>query len=149
MTGESTPNILQRMVAKRDQGGFTLIELLIVIIILAILAAIVVFAVGSTNQNAIASSCNADAKSVETAMEAYKAQTGGYPSAIDVLTTTQATSVNGVAETVGPWLKTAPGSSNYSISIDTSGDVWITGPKGVGTPVNYDVTPGVCSNLPS
>ena len=55
MNEKSTPNILQRMVAKRDQGGFTLIELLIVIIILAILAAIVVFAVGSTNTNAIAS----------------------------------------------------------------------------------------------
>ena len=67
------------MVAKRDQGGFTLIELLIVIIILAILAAIVVFAVGSTNTNAIASSCNADAKSVETALEAYKAQISTLP----------------------------------------------------------------------
>ena len=67
------------MVAKRDQGGFTLIELLIVIIILAILAAIVVFAVGNTNTNAIASSCNADAKSVETALEAYKAQIDFVP----------------------------------------------------------------------
>src|SRR5271168_1860673 len=86
MSTERTPNALQRMVAKRDQGGFTLIELLIVIIILAILAAIVVFAVGSTNTNAIASSCNADAKSVETALEAYKAQITSYPSTMSALT---------------------------------------------------------------
>src|SRR5579862_6589118 len=104
MKEQPTPNLLQRMVARRDQGGFTLIELLIVIIILAILAAIVVFAVGSTNSNAIASSCNADAKSVETALEAYKAQTGSYPAdaaASSVLTTTNAATVNGVSETIG------------------------------------------------
>ncbi len=111
MNEKSTPNILQRMVAKRDEGGFTLIELLIVIIILAILAAIVVFAVGSTNSNAIASSCNADAKSVETALEAYKAQIGSYPAATaasTLLVTSTVTTVNGVNETVGPWLKEWP-----------------------------------------
>ncbi len=120
MNEQSTPNILQRMVAKRDQGGFTLIELLIVIIILAILAAIVVFAVGSTNTNAIASSCNADAKSVETALEAYKAQITSYPANIAALTTSVTTTVNGVNETVGPWLKETPSTTNYTISFDSA-----------------------------
>jgi len=123
MIEEHSPNVLQRMVAKRDQGGFTLIELLIVIIILAILAAIVVFAVGSTNTNAIASSCNADAKSVETAVEAYKAQIGSYPAGSDLLTTSTVTTVNGVSETVGPWLKEWPSTNNYTIAIDASGNV--------------------------
>jgi len=130
MKEQSTPNILQRMVARRDQGGFTLIELLIVIIILAILAAIVVFAVGSTNSNAIASSCNADAKSVETAMESYKAQIGSYPTNISTLTAGPTpTTINGVSETVGPWLKELPGTSNYTISVDAlgSGTVQVNG----------------------
>ena len=128
MREETTPNALQRMVAKREQGGFTLIELLIVIIILAILAAIVVFAVGSTNTNAIASSCNADAKSVETALEAYKAQIGSYPGGLSVLTAPTPTTVNGVAETVGPWLKEVPSTNNYTITFDsTSGVVSVNG----------------------
>jgi prepilin-type N-terminal cleavage/methylation domain-containing protein len=70
-----------RMVEKRNEGGFTLIELLIVIIILAILAAIVVFAVGTTGTNAVTASCNADAKTFETALESYKAEVGAYPGA--------------------------------------------------------------------
>ena len=63
------------------QAGFTLIELLIVVVILAILAAIVVFAVGGSRANALASSCKADAKSLETALEAWKANNGNgsYP----------------------------------------------------------------------
>jgi type II secretion system protein G len=131
MNEHTTPNILQRMVAKRDQGGFTLIELLIVIIILAILAAIVVFAVGSTNTNAIASSCNADAKSVETALEAYKAQVGIYPSSTATLTSGPTpTTINGVNETVGPWLKELPATNNYIISADSTGAVSVAGPGG-------------------
>ena len=110
----------ERMQQKRNEGGFTLIELLIVIIILAILAAIVVFAVGSTNTNAIASSCNADAKSVETALEAYKAQITTYPASLGALTTSVATTVNGVSETVGPWLKEAPSTTNYTISFNSA-----------------------------
>jgi len=138
------------MVAKRDQGGFTLIELLIVIIILAILAAIVVFAVGSTNSNAIASSCNADAKSVETALEAYKAQIGTYPSAAaasSALVTSTVASVNGVTETVGPWLKEWPSTANYTISVDSSGGVQVAGPGGTPAAAPYDTTPDPCNAL--
>jgi general secretion pathway protein G len=149
MNEESTPNVFQRMVAKRDQGGFTLIELLIVIIILAILAAIVVFAVGSTNSNAIASSCNADAKSVETALEAYKAQLGSYPTNISTLISGPTpTTINGVGETVGPWLKELPASNNYSISIDTGGSglVEVAGPKGTPAAAQYDATAANATN---
>ena len=150
MKEQSTPNLLQRMVARRDQGGFTLIELLIVIIILAILAAIVVFAVGSTNSNAIASSCNADAKSVETAMEAYKAQIGSYPAdtaASTILVTSSVATVNGVSESVGPWLKEWPSTSNYVITVK-SGVVQVAGPNNTPAAANYvGGTGDPCNNL--
>jgi type II secretion system protein G len=63
---------------KKDEG-FTLIELLIVIVILGILAAVVVFAVGGITDRGEKSSCKADYKTMETALEAYNAQTGDYP----------------------------------------------------------------------
>jgi prepilin-type N-terminal cleavage/methylation domain-containing protein len=62
------------------EGGFTLIELLIVIVILGILAAIVVFAVQNLSSTSAKASCQSDFKTVETGMEAYKAQMGQYPS---------------------------------------------------------------------
>jgi prepilin-type N-terminal cleavage/methylation domain-containing protein len=64
--------------AKKNEKGFTLIELLIVIVILGILAAIVVFAVGGVTDRGTASACKTDRKSVETAGEAYFAQNGSY-----------------------------------------------------------------------
>ena len=54
--------------------GFTLIELLIVIVVLGILAAVVVFALGSVTGNAKSSACQADAKQVLTAVQTYNAQ---------------------------------------------------------------------------
>jgi len=107
---------------KRTDEGFTLIELLIVIIILAILAAIVVFAVGSTTSNASLSACKADKKSVETAVEAYKAQQGNYPTAESLLTGTFADPNNSTV-TDGPWLKELPSASGYTISYATTGVV--------------------------
>lgn len=86
--------------ALREDEGFTLIELLIVIVILGILAAIVVFAVGNSTSQAKTSACNADVKTVETALEAYKANNGGYPASGDY------TTLN--AGTGGPFLKDIP-----------------------------------------
>ena len=76
---------LERLRARRDEGdegGFTLIELLIVIVILGILAAIVVFAVQNLTGSSAKAACSSDVKSVETAAEAFKAQTGAYPGGV-------------------------------------------------------------------
>lgn len=66
---------------KKQDEGFTLIELLIVIVILGILAAVVVFAVGGITDEGQTSSCKAERKTVEVAIEAYRAQEGAYPTA--------------------------------------------------------------------
>jgi general secretion pathway protein G len=66
-----------RLDAGRQDNGFTLIELLIVIVILGILAAIVVFAVGGIQDKGQTSACDADKKTVQTAEEAYFANKDG------------------------------------------------------------------------
>ena len=62
---------------KQDKG-FTLVELLIVIVILGILATVTVFAVTGITSRGKDSACKADAKTLQTAEEAYSANTGNY-----------------------------------------------------------------------
>jgi len=78
---------LQR--AKAEESGFTLIELMIVIVILGVLAGIVIFAVGGITDNGYVAACKSDVKTVDVAVEAYKAKNGSYPPNLDpALTTT-------------------------------------------------------------
>lgn len=73
-------SIKERLTLRRtDQQGFTLVELLVVIIILGILAAIVVFAVGGITDKGQTSACAADTSSLQTAEESYYAQTKVNP----------------------------------------------------------------------
>jgi prepilin-type N-terminal cleavage/methylation domain-containing protein len=79
--------VLNRTRSHEDQNllerGFTLVELLIVIVILGILAGIVVFAVGNLTSNAKTNACGTEKATISTALEAYKANTGAYPTAAD------------------------------------------------------------------
>ena len=68
------------------QKGFTLVELLVVIVILGILAAVVVFAVGGSTDDAKESACTAERSTVEAAVEAYRAKTGDFPANMAALT---------------------------------------------------------------
>jgi prepilin-type N-terminal cleavage/methylation domain-containing protein len=65
--------------ARREDSGFTLIELMIVIVILAILAGIVLFAVGGVTDRGTSAACKTDLSTVSTAVEAYYAKVGSYP----------------------------------------------------------------------
>jgi type II secretory pathway pseudopilin PulG len=82
-----------------------LIELLVMLVILSIVAAIVVFAVINAEPNSAQAACQSTFKTVETAAEAYEAQTGGYPAQLTALTA-QAPGLDGAMD--GPWLKDLP-----------------------------------------
>ena len=63
--------IMQRRAAEETEGGFTLIELLIVIVVLGILAAVVVFALGGITGKSAVSACEADGTTIQTALAAF------------------------------------------------------------------------------
>ncbi len=54
------------------EPGFTLIELLIVIVVLGILAATVIFALGGVTSQSAQAACQSDGKSYEVAVAAYE-----------------------------------------------------------------------------
>jgi len=77
--------IESRRSRSKGQSGFTLIELLVVIAILGVLAGVVVFAVGGVTTGAKKNACKTERKTIETALEAYKADTGAYPTTLALL----------------------------------------------------------------
>jgi general secretion pathway protein G len=111
---------LQARRAEEGFDGFTLIELLIVIVVLGILAAVVIFALSGVTGQSKQSACNADAKSVEVAVEAYRNSplntSNAWPVTMGDLT----------APTFGgdPFLRTAPGTGNgYTVTVHSTGGV--------------------------
>ncbi len=98
-----------------SEKGFTLIELLVVIVILGILSAVAVFAVGGVTDRGVKSACLADVAAVETAAEAYFAQNGSYAATIAALKTAK-------------FLKTDPGTGGgkYAITYASTGVVTAT-----------------------
>jgi general secretion pathway protein G len=126
-------SIQERRAVSGDEG-FTLIELLIVIVVLGILAAVVVFALGSVTGNAKKSACNADAKEVVTAVQAYNAQNAPaiigpetgitLGSANTYGTGSQATLLTGATP---PYLNAWPNNNGYAVSLATAAQIAGTG----------------------
>jgi prepilin-type N-terminal cleavage/methylation domain-containing protein len=67
------------------EQGFTLIELLVVIAILGILAAVVVFSVNGITTRGKNSACQADASTIQTAIQSFDAQNGAWPASLQAL----------------------------------------------------------------
>lgn len=69
-------NDLRTIRDRKNDNGFTLIELLIVVLIIGILAAIVVVAVGNQQSTASTKACNADAAALVNSLDHFKLDNG-------------------------------------------------------------------------
>ena len=98
------------------QKGFTLVELLVVIVILGILAAVVVFAVGGSTEKAQSNSCKAENAAVSSAVEAYRASVGSYATTIGQLTSGN----NKFLRSTPSWY-TVDGTQTGGLSLTTAG----------------------------
>jgi general secretion pathway protein G len=111
---------------RRDERGFTLIELLIVIVILGILAGIVIFSVGAITDRGNEAACKTDLKTIEVAVEAYRAKNGGYPANLEPLLTAGTDQFLRPAENLVDMTLTGDG---YTIEYQgtATGAVWVDG----------------------
>jgi prepilin-type N-terminal cleavage/methylation domain-containing protein len=86
--------------------GFTLVELLIVIVILGILATVTVFAVRGITDKGQENACAVEARTLDTAIEAFYAQNQADPTVV--------TTAGAVLGLVPDYLKDAPDTSKFA-----------------------------------
>ena len=103
------------------EGGFTLIELLIVIVVLGILAAVVVFALGGVTGKSTIAACKADGATLSTALAAFNAENPSY-----IGTTTYAPTLLTNTSLGGPYIQSWPvNQPHYAFGITTGGQLVI------------------------
>lgn len=115
---------------KQDKG-FTLVELLIVIVILGILATITVFAVRGITDQGQESACEADNKTMQTAVEAYFAQYGGTAILVTGDTATGALAGQITAGTASLGATAEDTLVGVGLLVDTSGNVVVATDGGI------------------
>jgi general secretion pathway protein G len=115
---------IRRLMHPREGGesdGFTLLEILIVIVVLGILAAVVIFALGGVTGNSAIAACQADGATVSSAIAVFNAQNVGTPATASLLTTTPTATQ--------PYLQSWPNNSpHYAFNI-TSGTLYVAVPS--------------------
>jgi general secretion pathway protein G len=133
-------------VSDKTNYGFTLIELLIVIVVLGILAAVVIFALGGITGKSAVAACEADGATVATAIAAAEAQNpawgvSGTNGATNNLGSANLLSGGGL--TGDPYLGSWPSNSPHYTYTMASGKLTLQ----VGTFTGTFAGPTSCANV--
>ncbi|MBX4205136.1 MAG: prepilin-type N-terminal cleavage/methylation domain-containing protein [Candidatus Doudnabacteria bacterium] len=113
--------------AKNKSLGFTLIELLVVIAIIGILAAVVLVSLNSARAKSRDARRLSDVHQIQTALELYYNDCGGYPTTAQGLTAAAAGTCPGMPsflQTVP--VNPTPGGATYAYTSSVSSDYILT-----------------------
>jgi prepilin-type N-terminal cleavage/methylation domain-containing protein len=111
-----------RRAANRRDAGFTLIEILIVIVVLGLLAAVVLFALGGITSKSAQAACKADGATVSEAISDLNSE---FPNVFAAAASTSGVSAEnlllGTAYS-GPYISSWPSNSpHYAFSVSSAG----------------------------
>ena len=121
-----------------DLEGFTMIEILIVIVVLGILAAVVIFALGGIAGKSAVAACQADGSTVSSALSAYNTLNAGTGQA----TPTQALLLSGTPASGSPYLQSWPSNSpHYAFAMTNDGQLAIEVPATAGWAATVNSAP--------
>lgn len=125
-------------ITPQNKHGFTIVELLIVVVVIAILAAITIVAFNGIQNRARDSSRDTAVKSIQKALEMYKADNNGlYPNACGTVNT--GCSTTALSSSLTPtYISSIPRDPVSGTSIDY---VAATGQLGYGMLVHYESKP--------
>ncbi len=144
--------INERRAAGEEEKGFTLIELLIVVVVLGILAAVVVFALGGVTGKSAQAACEADGNTISTAMAAFAANNPSISPITQADLTDPSSSNFG-----GPYIQSWPSNlPHYAyaivggvLNIEFPGtSAWVTNPT-TTTSTTSTTTPGTTTTFPT